>query len=108
MRRPVTSWLWKVSSIWRSTDAGMEDAYIHKWFQNARKIVAGRVPGKFYITLPIKLPRGADAGRFAEALVDTILMNQTAIARDEEQAGELASHGARDPTSGTISPPRTR
>jgi hypothetical protein len=79
----------EVSSIWRSTDAGMEDAYIDKWFQNARKIVAGRVPGKFYVTLPIKLPRGEDAGRFAEALVDTILMNQTAIARAGEQGRGL-------------------
>jgi hypothetical protein len=79
----------EVSSIWRSKDAGMEDAYIAKWFARARKIVAGRVPGTFYITLPIRVPEGGDAERFAEALIETIHANHTAIAREGQQGRML-------------------
>jgi len=71
----------EVSSIWRSKDAGMEDAYFHKWFEKARALVAGRVPGRFYLTLPIRIPRDADAERFAKAVIETIHANETAIAR---------------------------
>jgi len=38
----------EVSSIWRSKDAGMEDAYIDKWFEKVRAHGAGRVSGLFY------------------------------------------------------------
>ena len=58
----------EASSIWRSKDAGMEDAYIAKWFERVRSVAAGRVPGVFYITLPIRVPDGANAGQFAESL----------------------------------------
>jgi hypothetical protein len=79
----------EVSSIWRSKEAGMEDAYIDKWFQRARKVVAGRVPGKYYITLPIRVPQGVEPERFGEALVKTIAVNQGAIAREGQQGKHL-------------------
>ena len=66
----------------------MEDAYIDKWFAQVRKIVAGRVPGIFYITLPIRVPEDADAEQFAEALIKTIRANETAIVR-EGQHGRM-------------------
>jgi hypothetical protein len=79
----------EVSSIWRSTDAGMEDAYIDKWFEKARRLVVDRVPGLFYISLPIRVPAGADAGQSAEALVHTIRANESLIARAGQQARML-------------------
>ena len=53
----------------------MEDAYIGKWFGEAQAAAAGRVPGTFHITLPIRVPDGANAREFAEALVETIQQN---------------------------------
>jgi hypothetical protein len=79
----------EVSSVWRSEDAGKEDAYIAKWFESARKVVAGRVPGVFYLTLPISVPRGAKPERFGEALVDTINQNHAAIVEAGKQGKML-------------------
>ena len=63
----------------------MEDAYVDKWCARARKVVAGRVPGKYYITLPIRIPRGVEPERFGEGLVETIRVNQATIAREGQQ-----------------------
>ena len=55
----------EVSSVWRSKDAGMEDAYIDQWFQRMRARVAGRVHGQFRLSLPTSVPRGVAPEAFA-------------------------------------------
>jgi hypothetical protein len=70
----------EVSSIWRSSDAGMEDAYIDKWFARVRAYAVGRVPGVFHVTLPISVPHGMDADAFARTLTDLIVREADALA----------------------------
>ena len=79
----------EVSSVWRSTDAGMEDAYIDRWFEKVRGVVAGRVPGFFSLVLPIRVPDGADGRQFAEALVETIHRHHAAIAQGKGKQVEF-------------------
>jgi hypothetical protein len=85
----------EVSSVWRSTDAGMEDAYIDRWFEKVRGVVAGRVPGFFSLVLPIRVPDGADARQFAEALVETIHRHHAAIAQGKGKQVEFTVAGIR-------------
>ena len=39
----------EVSSVWRSEEAGKEDAYFDKWFERVRARVHGRIAGTFYV-----------------------------------------------------------
>jgi len=79
----------EASSIWRSEDAGKEDSYLGKWFERVRRSAAGRVPGFFHIRLPIRVPFGADADRFAEELIATISENLAAIVKGGQQGKSL-------------------
>jgi hypothetical protein len=76
----------EVSSIWRTGDAGMEDAYIDKWFEEVRSRVRGRVAGRFYVTMPIAVPRGLKSHAFAEELV-------AVIQREARTLSERGKHG---------------
>jgi hypothetical protein len=71
----------EVSSVWRSEDAGKEDAYIDKWFARVSARVVGRVSGAFRLALPISVPPGVTPEAFGDALVDTIQRNADALAR---------------------------
>ncbi len=45
----------EVSSVWRCEEAGGEDAYFAKWFERVRARVHGRVAGRFYVFLPVRV-----------------------------------------------------
>src|SRR5262249_35206960 len=79
----------EVSSIWRSKDAGKEDAFLAKWFERVRAIVAGQVRGLFYLTLPIRIPNGANPVQFAQDLIVTIQRHYDDIARQGHQGKML-------------------
>jgi hypothetical protein len=97
----------EISSIWRSSDAGLEDAYIDKWFARVRAYAAGRVPGVFHITLPISVPRGIDAIAFAQTLTDLIVRETDALASAAALGKRLRFDVASMPVWISKSPVRT-
>jgi hypothetical protein len=60
----------EVSSVWRSEEAGKEDAFFAKWFGRVRTRVQGRVAGTFYVFFsPIRVPDRLDPERFGNDLL---------------------------------------
>src|SRR5690242_3705905 len=48
----------EVSTVWRSDDAGKEDAYYGKWFEAVKRNLRGRVHGSFFLmALPLAVPK---------------------------------------------------
>lgn len=79
----------EVSSVWRSEEAGKEDAYIGKWFERVRERVRGRVSGMFYVFLPVRVPNGLDPERFGDDLLGVILRETAALAAEGKQGKGL-------------------
>src|SRR5215472_8050458 len=50
----------EVSSVWRSEEAGGEDAFVAKWFARVQARVQDRLSGVFHVGLPIRVPDGLD------------------------------------------------
>ncbi len=76
----------EVSSVWRTEDAGKEDAYLARWFEQVRGRVQGQVPGLFYVFLPVRVPDGLAPNQFGEDLLD-------AIQREAGRLKDLAREG---------------
>jgi len=62
----------EVSSVWRSEEAGGEDAFFAKWFERVQARAQGRLGGVFHIGMPVRVPEGLDPSRFADSLVALI------------------------------------
>ncbi len=60
----------EVSSTWRSEDAGKEDADWWIWVQGLREDVRGRLPGRFRVSTPMRIPPRLAVEPFADALVE--------------------------------------
>ncbi len=60
----------EVSSVWRSEEAGKEDAFFAKWFGRVRTRIQGRIAGTFYVFFsPIRVPDRLDPERFGNDLL---------------------------------------
>lgn len=68
----------EVSSVWRSKEAGKEDAYFDKWFERVRARVYGRIAGTFYVFLPMDVP-ATNPDEFAVDLVNVIQREGVAL-----------------------------
>ena len=62
----------EVSSIWRSEDAGEEDAYFANWFERVRVRVRGGVEGTFYIFMPARVSDELKPTAFGDDLLNVI------------------------------------
>ena len=58
----------EVSSLWRSGEAGSEDAYWNDWQGRVCELLAEDVPGDFLVFTSLQVPRGISPGTFATAL----------------------------------------
>lgn len=80
----------EVSSLWRSEDAGKEDAYFAKWFERVRWRVERRVAGTFYVTLPVRVPDGLDPEGFGDDLLGVIQRDASRLTAAAKEGKNIA------------------
>lgn len=71
----------EVSSLWRSGEAGSEDAYWNNWQGRVCELLAAHVPGLFFVATPLQVPEGVSPETFAAALKSLILRDINEIIR---------------------------
>lgn len=76
----------EVSSVWRSEEAGGEDAFFAKWFGAVQARAQRRLNGTFHVGMPVRVPDGLDPNRFADDLL-------TVIDREKASLAELGRQG---------------
>lgn len=59
----------EVSSVWRSSDAGQEDAFFLRWSEDVSAAAQGKLSGRFSAGVPIKIQKGVTAQKFADELI---------------------------------------
>lgn len=79
----------EVSSVWRSGDAGMEDAYFAKWFARLRASVQTRVRGRFDVTMPVRVPDKLAPESFGESLIAVIEREAAPLAAAAEKGKNI-------------------
>lgn len=79
----------EVSSTWRSEGAGKEDADWWRWVQILREKVRGRLPGRFRLSTPMRIPPGLTVEPFATTLMEV-------LHRERERLVQLHREGKGD------------
>ena len=79
----------EVSSIWRSEEAGGEDAFFAKWWMRVQARAEGRVNGIFHVGMPVRVPDGLDPNVFADSLLDVIERDKIRLEEFGRQAQGL-------------------
>jgi len=82
----------EVSSTWRSTDAGREDAEWFRWTERVRTIVRGKITGQFRVSTPLRIPRELPPNKFAEILAESLKQNEAIIQARGKEGKYLKMH----------------
>lgn len=74
----------EVSTVWRSSAAGMEDKNWSQWTERVAELLHGKLPGMFHVYTEMRIPLALQPQNFADEFA-------ALITREDESLAELAS-----------------